>query len=336
MPTEPMPDNSHLSSRQRKAPYKQTPAGGFSPIPEGTPESETARLAGTDRIILRSELSLLDTRNPNKVICGAKKANTDGKELCNNLAGFRTPHLGEGRCYRHGGLSTGRPIIHGKRSKRLRFGLMEEIGRVMSSPDLLTLNRPIAMMKVALDRQIELAALKDEQFAREIETLEAAGISISDPGFDLAKLSRFDVDLDLMKTLVMAIRNSYDMQFSRRFSISIQELGAVIAQIASAFNEIANRHKLPAEAKVDFANAMRGLKTSRPLDTQLEVAGTSESMREPIDAEFSDVEARSSRQDSNNSGRQDSEIIGDDEDEDANDWEAEEDGEEIDGNDATG
>lgn len=44
--------------------------------------------------------------------CGAKLRKKDRR--CNNMAGFRTPHHGEGRCYLHGGLT---PIKHGRYSK---------------------------------------------------------------------------------------------------------------------------------------------------------------------------------------------------------------------------
>ena len=247
---------------------------GYTVVGPDVPDNLTITLPGSKVRILRSELPLTDKLNPNHVTCGAKLPNTDGKKTCRNLAGERTPHLGTGKCWRHGGLSPGRPIIHGKRSSKLRVSLMEEITRVMNDPELLTLNQPIAMMKVALNRQLELAAAKDEEFALALETMEESGIDITDPQFDLSKLAPFtNVDTELIKTLVMSVRNAYEMQFSRRFSISIRELGAIIAQIGYAFNRIADKYGMSSEAKMEFGQAMRALKTSGPIDTQLAVAG---------------------------------------------------------------
>jgi hypothetical protein len=44
--------------------------------------------------------------------CGAKLRNKD--RFCQQPAGYKTPHLGEGKCYLHGGLT---PIKHGRYSK---------------------------------------------------------------------------------------------------------------------------------------------------------------------------------------------------------------------------
>lgn len=43
--------------------------------------------------------------------------------FCANIAGFRTDHKGEGRCYLHGGISkgAGRPIEHGLYAKRQNY-----------------------------------------------------------------------------------------------------------------------------------------------------------------------------------------------------------------------
>lgn len=57
-------------------------------------------------------------------ICGAK---TRQGTMCKNPAGFRTPHFGTGRCFLHGGLSTGgRGLYALRRPKQIlpgeRFG----------------------------------------------------------------------------------------------------------------------------------------------------------------------------------------------------------------------
>lgn len=52
-------------------------------------------------------------KNPSDKCNGRKK---DGTGYCQNPAGWKTDHVGTGRCHLHGGLATGRPIVHGKNS----------------------------------------------------------------------------------------------------------------------------------------------------------------------------------------------------------------------------
>jgi hypothetical protein len=40
---------------------------------------------------------------PDKELCGAQLPNQDEGTTCRLVAGYRTDHLGIGRCYRHGG-----------------------------------------------------------------------------------------------------------------------------------------------------------------------------------------------------------------------------------------
>jgi hypothetical protein len=40
---------------------------------------------------------------PGKTLCGAQLPNKPKGTTCHNVAGFRTDHIGVGRCYRHGG-----------------------------------------------------------------------------------------------------------------------------------------------------------------------------------------------------------------------------------------
>lgn len=67
---------------------------------------------------------------------------------CKNLAGFKTDHLGTGRCYLHGGASGGRPIIHGFYSKKLDSTVQDEFDKLVKDPALIDLYSEMALMKV--------------------------------------------------------------------------------------------------------------------------------------------------------------------------------------------
>jgi len=61
--------------------------------------------------------------------CGAQLPHQPQGRTCRNVAGFRTPHLGVGRCYRHGGLTASHQRAAEKEIARqavLRFALATE------------------------------------------------------------------------------------------------------------------------------------------------------------------------------------------------------------------
>lgn len=65
------------------------------------------------------------TRNQ-KVLDGTCGAKTRAGTPCQQIAGWGTDHVGNGRCKLHGGKSTGRPITHGRYSLNHRAALAEK------------------------------------------------------------------------------------------------------------------------------------------------------------------------------------------------------------------
>lgn len=63
-------------------------------------------------------------------LCGAHKRKSD--TLCRNPAGFKTDHLGQGRCMYHGGKT---PIKHGRYSTITRANIRELIEKHAADPD---------------------------------------------------------------------------------------------------------------------------------------------------------------------------------------------------------
>lgn len=74
--------------------------------------------------------------------CGAKCKQSPGK--CQNAAGFRTDHHGQGKCFLHGGAS---PIKHGIYSSIQRYKLADRINELKTDPELLTLLSEVALLK---------------------------------------------------------------------------------------------------------------------------------------------------------------------------------------------
>jgi len=72
------------------------------------------------------------------------------KGYCRNRAGYKTDHVGEGRCYLHGGGSLGRPITTGLYSKKMKAGLREEIEKLTKDPDLLNMREELAAQKAIM------------------------------------------------------------------------------------------------------------------------------------------------------------------------------------------
>lgn len=76
--------------------------------------------------------------------CGAK---TRSGGTCKHPAGFKTDHLGEGRCWLHGGRS---PIKHGRYSKITRPRIKELLEAFETDPDPLNLRSEVALLRALI------------------------------------------------------------------------------------------------------------------------------------------------------------------------------------------
>jgi hypothetical protein len=74
--------------------------------------------------------------------CGAK--NKRGPGHCTNKAGFKTDHVGQGRCYLHGGRS---PVKHGRYSTIQRDDLRAAIAEFEADPDPMNLMPELVAMR---------------------------------------------------------------------------------------------------------------------------------------------------------------------------------------------
>lgn len=81
--------------------------------------------------------------------CGARKRADDVKgEPCRNPAGFKTAHVGVGRCYLHGGAT---PITHGRYSTIKRENIRDLITKHEADPDPLNILPELAAARALLE-----------------------------------------------------------------------------------------------------------------------------------------------------------------------------------------
>lgn len=83
---------------------------------------------------------------PSRRLCGAK--NRAGGP-CGRPAGWGTPHVGEGRCKLHGGISG--TLTHGRYSKLANTPLGEAVAKHEKDPDLLNMGPDLAMGRAILE-----------------------------------------------------------------------------------------------------------------------------------------------------------------------------------------
>jgi hypothetical protein len=93
----------------------------------------------------RKKIDALEIIKPSDKYCNARIA--EGR-YCRNVPGYKTDHLGTGRCYLHGGASAGRPIVTGLYSKKLDSNLQTEFDKLVKDPALIDLYSELALTKV--------------------------------------------------------------------------------------------------------------------------------------------------------------------------------------------
>jgi len=87
-----------------------------------------------------------------KSYCGARKKNPskDGRELCHLPAGFKTDHLGIGKCHLHGGVAKAH-----KYSKYNITTLGDRIADMEERQDYLDLREELAILRVLAEHALE-------------------------------------------------------------------------------------------------------------------------------------------------------------------------------------
>ena len=198
-------------------------------------------------------------------ICGAKKRGSgDPGEPCRNRAGYKTDHVGSGRCYLHGGAKgSGRPPIHGLySSKRDDLTLAEEAERLRTDPDLLEMRDSAAVLKAVLNRQVQYHDERVEAFYEEAVDWalryaadpETAGEQPKEPA------PGEHVSLDVIRQLTVVQKATHDILYQKNNSLPLIEVQRVLAEVADHFQQISKEFGFPEEAVMKFRDKVRTVK----------------------------------------------------------------------------
>lgn len=148
--------------------------------------------------------------------CGARAKST-GKP-CRNPAGFRTDHVGEGRCFIHGGKS---PVRHGRYSQVKHERLGDLIQKYADDPDPLNLEPELATLRALLEDHIERfdefkTALVAWYREKGVDPPKGALLSVGDARKLIAEIGRLTERIDRIKN---------------RGNISVPEFYALMGQM---------------------------------------------------------------------------------------------------------
>lgn len=193
---------------------------------------------------------------------------------CMLRAGYDTDHKGSGSCRRHGGNNGRSAIVTGARSKypeRRLPTLLERAREIRDSDDLLVIDNEISILKAVFEAEAKEYAEKYEAFATLKDAIER-GV-YDDEDTPRPSLNMPEIDTETLNTMTRLIKLAYDMRFAKRFSVPVQELESIVAQILASFNEVCEKFGLSNEIKLEFAEKLSQLHLSRQTDFQLERAG---------------------------------------------------------------
>lgn len=199
---------------------------------------------------------------------------TNAGTPCMLRAGYDTDHKGSGACRRHGGgighasLTTGE---HSKFPERRLPKLLERAREIRDSDDLLVIDTEISVLKAVFEAEAQEYAEKYEQFAVLKAAIEAG--DYDEEGAQKPVLNMPELDTETLNTMTRLIKVAYDMRFAKRFSVPVQELESIVAQILMSFNEVCELFGIGNDVKVAFAERLSQLHLSRQTDYQLERAG---------------------------------------------------------------
>lgn len=191
--------------------------------------------------------------------CGATTRNGTP---CTHGQGFRTDHVGWGRCWLHGGKNQS-SITHGQTRRSKQATLGERIDALLTDPDLLRVDKELALLKDHVNEYIHEKEIWD---------------TLSD---ELKKkIPAPQVDLERIKLINVLTSTAFNMKFSNKFSIPISELQGIVVTIVNLFNTLVDKYNMPDAMKEELVLGLRGIRTlasptaSSTSDVQLHMAGS--------------------------------------------------------------
>jgi hypothetical protein len=132
-----------------------------------------------------------------KNMCGAM---THKGTPCRNPAGFKTPHLGEGRCYQHGGLTPAR-TMHVQDSN-----LYQKAMEYAKDPGIFNMSFELGLLKAMLEE--ELQSYEQDKTKENLYAIKAVIDSITrttDKFFQIVYQHHFAVTIPQLEDIIRRI-----------------------------------------------------------------------------------------------------------------------------------
>jgi len=195
--------------------------------------------------------------------CGAAVGDT----VCMRPAGWGVRGLAANerpqyRCVIHAGIPATLSIPKNADVAPRITRLEERIEQIRNSAELLTLEDQIAALRAIWEQELSAVAIQSDLFNEYLVQLRAAaeqGIEMPPPP------EAPQVNTRILETLAKLVKTEYEMRYSKRFSVPIEEVGQLLLKLVKEFNKIADKYQLPPEVKEEYARAVLELRT-RPAE----------------------------------------------------------------------
>jgi len=195
--------------------------------------------------------------------CGA----VIGDTVCMRPAGWGVAGLPASekkgyRCTLHSG-SPALVVGHarGPALRRRISKLEDRIEAIRKSAELLTLEEQIATLRALWEYELQAASVQSEYFEEHMQRVrEALDAGLEPPPIPPEIIPR--VDMKLVENISRLVRAEYEMRYTKRFSVPLDEVGAMLLKLVNAFNKIAEKYGIPREAREEYAKAVLALRTS--------------------------------------------------------------------------
>lgn len=195
--------------------------------------------------------------------CGAIVGDT----VCMRPAGWGVAGLSASekkgyRCTLHSGSPA--LVIGHSRGPALRkriSSLEERIEAIRKSAELLTLEDQIATLRALWEYELQAASIQSAVFEDYMQQVrEALDAGLEPPPIPPDIIPR--VDMKLVENISRLVRAEYEMRYTKRFSVPLDEVGAMLLKLVNVFNKIAEKYGIPREAREEYAKAVLALRTS--------------------------------------------------------------------------
>lgn len=155
---------------------------------------------------------------------------------CKNLAGFKTDHLHEGRCYLHGGASDGRPIVNGYYSRKVSKNLRDQLIEITNDPQFSTMFEEFAQLKMVLGNVLSGLPedFGEDLFNREVNLCKKCGGDIHS---ETQAKKRVDMLVKLIEKLSKVHKRIIETSIMANKVITMDQLQYLYKQIAQIIFE---------------------------------------------------------------------------------------------------